>query len=199
MFKVIVNDVRPSVSGTLVKKYSSFWPNFTSQDFVYYHSIVRLYTKQYGIKEIISNVLEEEKEQQNSIALNKHKMSFPYELVFYGVHETYHDGNRSFTRKFTLTNITYDGNEYTIKVKRNDCLLSDTLFVVIDGIKKQIDEQISIKAKKVSKIEFELILHHYKGPNGVIKVLRTSSGYDLDVSICKTVHIDIVKNIVYLK
>lgn len=52
MYKIIVNEVRPQKRGMLIKKYTSEWVRFSSSDFIAYHKIVKLYTKEYSINKI---------------------------------------------------------------------------------------------------------------------------------------------------
>lgn len=117
MYKVIALDVKPKVEGTLIKKYISKWPNFSSKDFTEYQKIVEKYSKQYSIKQIFDYVLEVDKtlkaEQEYLEKLKKEEIiekqnkSFPVELRL---------GPNIVVR---VESIKYNGSEYSVKFSSN--------------------------------------------------------------------------------
>ena len=157
MFKVIVNDVKPSVSGTLVKKYSSSWSNFNSQDFIYYQSIVRLYTKQYGIKDTLKAIFNSKVLEKNTNVIKMNKNSFPYKLVMKKKIETSWEE----TVVLWIENISYDGTGYKVTIGKNSTEDNGSIGkfdIIINGNKKTYDpndgKSVFVKSKISSEISF---------------------------------------------
>lgn len=161
MFKVIVNDVKPSVSGTLVKKYSSSWSNFNSQDFIYYHSIVRLYTKQYGINDTLKPYFNSKVLEKNTNVIKMNKNNFPYKLVMKKQYRYYYDEKREAVVVLWIENISYDGTGYKVTIGKNstegNCSIGE-FDIIINGNKKTYDpkdgKSVFVKSKISSKISF---------------------------------------------